>query len=139
MIPDVVHMKGICRTNNNETRKKTKKEIVETVEKIAKEIGGRAEVKFLVEYPVVVNSEKEAKIVQDLAKKVVNKVITNYQTTTSEDFSYYLEKVPGCMIFVGCTKDKFYPQHNENFTVGEKPILIGTQLFYEIAKKYLID
>ena len=138
VIPDKVYMKGICRTNNNEIRRKMKEKLVMTVENIAKEMKGRAEVKFLVEYPVVVNSKEEAKVVQEIAKKVVNNVITNYQTTTSEDFSYYLEKVPGCMIFVGCTKDKFYPQHNENFTVGENPILIGTEVFYEIAKKYLI-
>ena len=138
VIPDIVHMKGICRTNNNEVRKEMKKKLQETVEGIAKEMGGSAKVKFLVEYPVVVNSKEEAKTIQDLAKNVVSKVVTDYQTTTSEDFSYYLEKVPGCMIFVGCTKDKFYPQHNENFTVGENPILIGTQVFYEIAKKYLM-
>lgn len=138
VIPDVVHMKGICRTNNNEIRKEMKKKIVETVEGIASKMGGRAKVKFLVEYPVTVNSKEEAETVQEIAKKIVSNVITDYQTTTSEDFSYYLEKVPGCMIFVGCTKDKFYPQHNENFTVGENPILIGTQVFYEIAKKYLM-
>ncbi len=139
VIPDVVHMKGICRTNNNEVRKEMKEKLVTTVENIAKEMGGRAEVKFLVEYPVVVNSKEEAEVVQELAKNVVSKVITDYQTTTSEDFSYYLEKVPGCMIFVGCQRDKFYPQHSENFTVGEKPILIGTQMFWEIVKKYLIN
>ena len=138
VIPDIVHMKGICRTNNNEIRKKMKNRIVETVEKIAKDMGGRAEVKFLVEYPVTVNSKEEAQEVQKIASEVVNRVITDYQTTTSEDFSYYLEKVPGCMIFVGCTKDKFYPQHSENFTVGENPILIGTQVFYNISKKYLM-
>ena len=138
VIPDVVHMKGICRTNNNKIRKEMKEKLVSTVENIAKEMGGRAEVKFLVEYPVTVNSKEEAKVVQEIAKKVVSNVVTDYQTTTSEDFSYYLEKVPGCMIFVGCTRDKFYPQHNENFTVGENPILIGTQVFYEITKKYLM-
>ena len=138
VIPDEVFMKGICRTNNNEVRKEMKAKLVETVEKTAKEMGGRAEVKFLVQYPVTVNSKEEAETVQELAKKVVDNVVTNYQTTTSEDFSYYLEKVPGCMIFVGCGGDVYYPQHNENFTVGEKPILIGTQLFYEIAKKYLM-
>ena len=138
VIPDVVHMKGICRTNNNEVRKEMKKKIVETVEGIASKMGGRAEVKFLVEYPVTVNSKEESEAVQEIAKKIVSNVITDYQTTTSEDFSYYLEKVPGCMIFVGCRREKFYPQHNENFTVGENPILIGTQVFYEIAKKYLM-
>ena len=138
VIPDVVHMKGICRTNNNKVRKEMKKKLVSTVENIASKMGGKAEVKFLVEYPVTVNSKEEAKVVQEIARKVVSNVVTDYQTTTSEDFLYYLEKVPGCMIFVGCTRDKFYPQHNENFTVGENPILIGTEVFYEIAKKYLM-
>ena len=138
VIPDTVHMKGICRTNNNEIRKETKKKIVETVETISKSMGGGAEVKFLVEYPVTVNSKEESREVQEISRRVVSRVITDYQTTTSEDFSYYLQKVPGCMIFVGCTKNKFYPQHSENFTVGENPILIGTQIFYEIAKKYLM-
>ena len=138
VIPDVVHMKGICRTNNNKVRKEMKEKLVTTVENIASKMGGKAEVKFLVEYPVTVNSKEEAEAVQEIARKVVSRVVTDYQTTTSEDFSYYLEKVPGCMIFVGCTRDKFYPQHNENFTVGENPILIGTEVFYEIAKKYLM-
>lgn len=138
VIPDIVHMKGICRTNNNGIRKEIKEKIVDTVENIAKDMGGKAEVEFLAEYPATVNSKDEAKVVQELAKNIVSNVVTDYQTTTSEDFSYYLEKVPGCIIFVGCTKDKFYPQHNENFTVGENPILIGTQMFYEIAKKYLM-
>lgn len=138
VIPDIVYMKGICRTNNNTVRKEMKEKLVSTVENIASKMGGRAEVKFLVEYPVTVNSKEETEEVEKIARKIVNNVVTNYQTTTSEDFSYYLEKVPGCMIFVGCTRDKFYPQHNENFTVGENPILIGTQVFYEIAKKYLM-
>ena len=39
---------------------------------------------------------------------------------------------------VGCQKENFYPQHSEEFEVGENPILIGTQIFYEITKKYLM-
>lgn len=138
VIPDKVYMKGICRTNNNKVRKESKEKLVKTVEKIAKEMGGRAEVKFLSEYPVVENSSKEAKELQELAKNIVEHVDTTYQTTASEDFSYYLEKVPGVMMHVGCQKDVFYPQHSEEFKVGINPILIGTQMFYEIVKKYLM-
>ena len=86
VIPDKVYMKGICRTNNNKVRKESKEKLVKTVEKIAKEMGGRAEVKFLSEYPVVENSSKEAKELQELAKNVVEHVDTTYQTTASEDF-----------------------------------------------------
>lgn len=138
VIPDTVFMKGICRTNNNNIRKESKQKIKTTVKNIASEMGGKANVEFLVEYPVVENSKQEAKELQEIAKRVVNDVNTKYQTTASEDFSYYLEKVPGVMMHIGCQKEKFYPQHSEEFEVGENPILIGTQMFYEITKKYLM-
>ena len=82
--------------------------------------------------------EKEALELQRLARNVVSNVTTPYQTTASEDFSYYLEKVPGVMMHVGCQQDVYYPQHSEEFCVGENPMLIGTQMFYEIVKHYLI-
>lgn len=138
VIPDIVHMKGICRTNSNKVRKESKEKLTKSVEEIAKKMGGRAEVKFLCEYPVVENDKEEAKLLQKLAENVVENVNTTYQTTASEDFSYYIEKVPGVMMHVGCRKDKFYPQHSEEFCVGENPMLIGTQMFYEIVKHYLM-
>lgn len=138
VIPDTVFMKGICRTNSNKVRKESKEQLIKTVQEIAEEMEGKAEIKFLSEYPVVENSKKEAKELQAIAKNIVENVDTTYQTMASEDFSYYLEKVPGVMIHVGCQGDIFYPQHSEKFKVGEKPLLIGTQMFYEIAKKYLM-
>ena len=138
VIPDKVYLKGICRTYDNTIRKNIKEKLQKEVEQTAKELGGIVEFKFVGNYPVTVNSKKEAEEIQDLAKEVVEKVDANYRTMSSEDFSYFLEKVPGAMIFVGCGKDKFYPQHNENFTVGINPILTGTQIFYNIVKKYLM-
>ena len=138
VIPDEVHLKGVCRTYNNEIRKKIKKDLQKMVEKVADQMGGKAEIKFVGSYPATINANKEAKELQKLSMNIVEKVVDNYQTMCSEDFSYFLEKVPGAMILVGCQKEKYYPQHNENFTVGINPILIGTQVFYEIVKKYLM-
>ncbi len=138
VIPNKVYLKGICRTFDNELREIVKKKLVEKVEKIAKEMGGEAKLEFTGNYPATINSEKEAREVQEIAEKIVENVVIDYRTMCSEDFSYFLEKVPGAMIFVGCQQDTYYPQHNENFTVGMNPVMIGTQIFYEIAKKYLI-
>ena len=138
VIPDKVYLKGICRTFDNEIRKKVKEELVETVEKIAKEMGGEAKLKFVGNYPATINSKAEAEAVEKIAHTIVENIKTDYRTMCSEDFSYFLEKVPGAMIFVGCKQDTYYPQHNENFAVGMKPIFIGTQILYNIAKKYLM-
>jgi len=120
VIPDKVTLKGICRTFNNKIRKEVKEELKQTVEKIAKDFGGEAKLKFVGNYPATINSEKEAKIVQEIAKNIALEIDIKYKTMCSEDFSYFLEKVPGAMILVGCGKDKYYPQHNENFTCRNK-------------------
>lgn len=139
VIPSKVTLKGICRTFDNEIRKNIKKEIKEEVDKIASELGAKAEFKFIGNYPATINSEEDAKVVKEISEKIVGEVITNYKTMCSEDFSYYLEKVPGAMILVGCQRGMYYPQHNENFTVGTNPVLIGTQIFYDIVKKYMME
>lgn len=138
VIPDEAYLKGICRTYNNEIREKIKKELRDKVHKLAEKMGGMAELEFIGNYPATINSKEEAEEIQKLSTNIVEKVEKNYRTMCSEDFAYFLEKVPGAMIFVGCQKDEYYPQHNENFTVGIKPILIGTQIFYNIVKKYLM-
>ena len=137
VIPDKVYLKGICRTFDNNIRNVIKKQLIQTVEEIAKNMGGEAKLEFVGNYPATINSEKEAKEVKEIAQDIVENVESDYRTMCSEDFSYFLEKVPGAMVFIGCQKDIYYPQHSENFTVGTNPMLIGSQLLYNIAKKYL--
>ena len=138
VIPNEVHIKGICRTFNNELRRKIKEELKNTVEKLAIEMGGRAELKFIGNYPATINSKKETEEIKKIALEVADNIEEKYQTMCSEDFSYFLEKVPGAMILVGCQQDIYYPQHSENFTCGMKPVLIGTQIFYDLVNSYLI-
>lgn len=120
VIPDAISLKGICRTFNNEIRKSIKERLKQEVEKIAKDFGGEAKLKFIGNYPATVNSEEEAKMLQEIAENIGCRVDTKYKTMCSEDFAYFLEKSQGAMILVGCGEDKYYPQHNENFTCRNK-------------------
>lgn len=140
VIPDEVNLKGICRTFNNELRKNILERIKTVSTKIAESMGGRIEFKHLLEYPAVVNSKEEAKEIEEIAKKIVgeNNIVTNYRTMCSEDFSFFLQERPGAFIFIGNRGENTAPQHNEKYFVSEKSILIGAQLMYEIAKKYLL-
>ena len=139
VIPDRIEMKGICRTYNNEIRKKLKEQLQEEMKEIAKATNTKIELKHIEERPAVVNSMQETKDIQKLAEEIVGKenVVTNYQTMCSEDFSFFLNQASGAFVFIGCQQEKYYPQHNENFVVDEKSILLGTQMMYNIAKKYL--
>lgn len=139
VIPDEVKLKGICRTYNNELRKELFKRIETVSKNIAESMKGSVKINHILEYPAVVNSKKETEDIKEISKKIVGEdnIVTNYRTMCSEDFSFFLQEKPGAFIFVGNKGENIAPQHNENYFVSEKSILIGSQLMYEIAKKYL--
>ena len=139
VIPDKVEMKGICRTYDNKIRTKLKEQLQNKMKEIAQKTHTNIVLKHIEERPVVVNSQKETKEIQNIAEKIVGKenIITNYKTMCSEDFSFFLEKAPGAFVFIGCRQEEYFPQHNENFIVDKESVLLGCQMMYDIAKKYL--
>ena len=58
----------------------------------------------------------------------------------SEDFSFYLQKIPGTFAFLGVeNKDKgiIYPHHHPKFNIDEDILPIGTALHVAVALEYL--
>lgn len=134
-----VHLIGNCITYDNEVRSTILKSLNEIVKKANKYNEVDAELSFYANCPVTSNSKEEAQVVQELAQNIAENVDTKYRAMNSaEDFSLYLEKVSGAFIFVGCYKDEPFEQHYINFKVDMKPMLIGTQLFYDLTKKYVM-
>lgn len=140
IIPERLNLKGICRTFNPETRNFLKRKIKETCRRLEEKWGSTCEIIDLANRPPVLNSKEEAEIIKEIAIDIVGKenVITDYRTMCSEDFSFFLEQRPGAFVFIGDMLDEYYPQHNENYRVGEEAIEIGFTLILEIAKKYLM-
>ena len=138
VIPNKAYLKGIFRTFNNSLREKVREELKKKIKEIARNLGGNAEINFTGNYPATVNSKEEAQEVRKIALSVADNIDEDYQTMSSEDFSYFLEKVPGAMILIGCQGEEYYPQHSENFNCGINPSLLGTQIFYDLVKKYLL-
>lgn len=139
VIPDKVELKGICRTYNNDLRKELIKRIENTSINIAKSMYGDVKINHIMEYPAVINSKKEAEDIIEISKKIVgeNSIVTDYKTMCSEDFSFFLQEKPGAFIFIGNKGENTAPQHNENYFVSEKAMIIGAEVIYEVAKKYL--
>lgn len=69
-----------------------------------------------------------------------NKVINMPPSTGGEDFGYYLQKVPGALVFLGAGGNeggKQYPHHHPKFNFDEKALEIGTALYVQYALDYL--
>lgn len=58
---------------------------------------------------------------------------------TSDDFSRYLEKVPGVYAFLGTGGEKIhqYPLHHEKFALDEHALILGARLHAKYAMEYL--
>jgi metal-dependent amidase/aminoacylase/carboxypeptidase family protein len=59
----------------------------------------------------------------------------------SEDFSFYLEKVPGTFVFLGAKNEEkgiVYPGHHPKFDLDEDTLPFGTALHVAVAREYLM-
>lgn len=104
VIPETVIMRGTARTLTAAIREQVKGEIVRIVKGIAEANGASAEVDWHEGYPPTVNTVAETDFAARVAAEVVgpDKVAADaLPLMGSEDFSYMLEKKPGCYIWLG--------------------------------------
>ena len=95
-------------------------------------------------YPPTINDNKCARNVLTAAHKIVKEGAGSpYLSMGGEDFSYYLEQIPGCFFFVGsCPIDQeplSTPHHCSHFNIDEKALLIGASSFVVLIEDLLIN
>ena len=104
VIPPAVEMTGTIRTFELQVRARVLQRFEETVHGVAGAMGCKATIEMERLSPATVNQAETASHVQACARQLFPdaKIETgNYITMGSEDFSFLLEKVPGCFFFVG--------------------------------------
>jgi metal-dependent amidase/aminoacylase/carboxypeptidase family protein len=80
--------------------------------------------------------------VVNVAKEILggDKILLMKPLMGSEDFSFYLQKIPGTFAFLGVEnreKGIIYPQHHPKYNIDEDILPIGTTLHVAVALEYL--
>jgi metal-dependent amidase/aminoacylase/carboxypeptidase family protein len=90
-------------------------------------------------YPATVNDEEMVKLVEKVARELVGEVkLINEPSMGGEDFSFYLQKVPGAMFRLGVSSDKPSPPlHNAGFNFNDDAIRAGMLMMTGIVFKSL--
>lgn len=104
VMPDDAFMQGSIRTFNQEVLELVEQKIIEISENTAKAFGCKAVIEFDRMYPEVVNHPEQAHAVVKLIKDWFGEENYSYEDlprSGSEDFSFYLQKKPGCFFHVG--------------------------------------
>ncbi len=133
LIADTVILEGTIRALDHSSRELLRCRLKEMAQWTAKAYGAKAEVKFKNGYPVLMNDNLVVEIVKNAAicETAIEKVVELKEPTMGvEDFSYYLEKVPGAFFFLGSGYKGRENEgiHSDGFEVDEKCIRIGIQL-----------
>ncbi len=55
----------------------------------------------------------------------------------AEDFAYFLERVPGAMVFLGCRTDGAGPLHSDRMMIDESVMPTGAALHAAVALQML--
>ena len=142
IIADEVTLSGTARAYTEENRNLIKTRMAEIIDGVAKTFG--AEISFDYEdgYPPTINHTDPVNKVLKAAERVVGeKAGMPYLSMGGEDFSYYLQKIPGCFFFVGSAPNdqKLFetPHHCSHFTMDERALLVGPSIFLNLVDDLL--
>ena len=142
IISKQVEITGTIRTLNPDIRSYIHKRLKEMIEKTAEIYRGTAEVDIKKGMPPLVNDDKivniiKTSIIENLGE---DSYIENPNSSMGgEDFSYYLEKIPGALFRIGCgfENQENYPLHSNKFNPNDDAIATGIKALIVSTLKLL--
>lgn len=140
VIAETAELDGSIRTTLPEVRNHIHMGIKRMAKALEMLHNAKIEVDIQEGYPPVVNTEEESHIAHLAAEQVVGHagvVKMDYPSMGSEDFSYYLEKIPGCYIRFGARKSEheYIPLHSPDFDIHEGVLEVGAKYFAEVVRQ----
>jgi hippurate hydrolase len=95
-------------------------------------------------YPPVVNTRREAQLAYRAARCVVGDeglMQLDHPSMGAEDFSYYLEHIPGCYVRFGARSEhmKYLPLHSPSFDIDEGVLPVGAAFFDQVARDAALE
>ncbi|MGI0541435.1 amidohydrolase [Corynebacterium aquatimens] len=138
-IPKEGHVSGTIRTADMATWRTLEPLITQLVGNIIEPTGCEYEVTYLRGVPPVLNDDiTTAELVQAGHSIDPHAIVQAPQSSGGEDFSWYLEHVPGTMARLGCWSgagEKF-DLHQGEIVVDERAIDVGVRLYGAIVERF---
>jgi len=135
-------IEGTVRCFDSEIRDHIENQLRVYAEQVAAVYGASAEVDYVRGTQAVINGEESAHLVQDVAVSAFGEEVLYHEKPTmgGEDFSFYLDEVPGCFALVGsgnAEKDTQWAHHHGRFNLDEDAMVTGAELYAQYAWSFL--
>ncbi len=148
VIPETVDMLGTLRTTSEAARDNAHQGIRRVATNIAAAHACEAEVQIKGGYPVTVNDAGFVDFARGVATDLVgadNYVPMPAPFMGAEDFSYVLQRMPGCMMFLGVMPegcedhDQVASCHSNRMILNEDAMAVGIAMHAAIAHRFLTE
>lgn len=136
IIPDEVTLEVSMRATDPELRVKLRETVTRICKLQAESYGASAKFKWLTGYPAVINTpqavgELREAISEEFGPDRAEEL--NLPMMGSEDFSFFLEKVPGAYAFIGNGASEGL--HTSGYDFNDQLLPIGARLFHRLVQK----
>ncbi|MDN5450386.1 MAG: amidohydrolase [Enterobacterales bacterium] len=134
VIPQTAALAGTLRTHVASVREKVPQLVEQTVAGIAQAHGADYDIRWTRGYTIGNNDVEASRIAREVIEQQLGKETVLEMPAPmfgGEDFSFYLEKVPGCFLFIGSGNENLgavYGVHNPKFKLDEDAMRIGLKL-----------
>ena len=142
VICDEVKLEGTCRNLNPNVRDAMPGWIERVVRGVTDSMGGGYEFRYVRGYSPTVNDHDVFRLVRDAVVEIAGQealIIPDTAALGGEDFSFYCEKVPSALFWLGCGRPgkKRIPLHNAEFDPGEDVLPLGVEVMTTAALRFL--
>ena len=137
VIPKSAKLSGTIRYYNDEIGTLAKERFFKVVSSTCEAFSAKALINFKKGYPATVNHEEQSKFAYNTAVKVVGNKATSSQKPMmgSEDFSYFLNKIPGCFAWIG--NGQSATLHNPHYDFNDNVLTTGSSFLASLVEEKL--
>ncbi|AZU60661.1 amidohydrolase [Neobacillus mesonae] len=134
VIKDRVELEGDIRYMNMDSKAIIEKEVRRIVNGIEAEFDVKCDLTYTSDYPPLYNNPEVTAGVKASLEGAndpdIKEVIEYPMMSPSDDFAYYLEKIPGCYFFVGSKPkgvEKPYFNHHPKYDIDEDALIVAAK------------
>jgi amidohydrolase len=142
IIPDSARIEATVRTLTREQRTRARERLERRMRGVALANGCELQWQWNEGYPATINDPAMADYVAGVARQTFGDdrfIPVARSSMGGEDFSYYLEKVPGCFFLIGVEPpDRTgYPSlHSDRYDFTDAALAVGMRMFVELVRNW---
>lgn len=141
-VADKATLRGTVRTTDEVMRAQIADKIRHMASSLAVLYNAQITVSMKPGYPPVINEENARLLAVHVAEKMVGKnrtISIPHPSLGGEDFSYYLQQIPGCFIRFGAAKEahETFSSHSPRFDFDEEVLRVGAAYMSELTRHAL--